>query len=81
MKFYYVYILQSESNSDRFYIGFTENLKERIEEHNAGNCVHTRKYIPWKFKNFFGFKTKEKTLAFEKYLKSPSGRAFSKKHF
>jgi len=81
MKYFYVYILQSEIDSDRFYVGYTENIKERIGEHNRKKCPHTKKYAPWKLKNFLAFETKEKALEFEKYLKSSSGRAFSKKHF
>jgi len=41
MKFYYVYILQSINFPDRFYTGFTENLKSRLEKHNSGQCPHT----------------------------------------
>jgi len=34
---YDVYILQSESTTNRFYVGSTENLKRRVLQHNAGN--------------------------------------------
>jgi predicted GIY-YIG superfamily endonuclease len=76
-----VYILQSENWPDKFYVGFTKNLKNRLSAHNSEACVHTKKYSPWKIKNFFAFKTKERALEFEKYLKSSSGRSFTKKHF
>jgi len=33
MKFYYVYILVSEKDSNRFYAGFTENVKEWVGYH------------------------------------------------
>ncbi len=83
MSFFYVYILQSVTNPDRFYVGFTKDFKTRLKMHNSKNCFHTKKHVPWKIKNIFGFETeaKAKARAFEKYLKSYSGRAFSKKHF
>jgi predicted GIY-YIG superfamily endonuclease len=77
----YVYILQSLSNSERFYDGITEDLKERLKQHNAGEVSHTSKYKPWKIKNYFAFEDRKKAYEFERYLKSGSGRAFAKKHF
>ena len=79
MKFYYVYILQSEINQKRFYIGFTEDLDSRLKAHNTGGCDHTSKYKPWRVKTAVAFHDGQKALDFEKYLKSASGRAFAKK--
>ena len=79
MKLYYVYILQSEIDQKRFYTGFTENLDSRLKSHNAGGCDHTSKYKPWRVKTAIAFHDWQKALDFEKYLKSPSGRAFAKK--
>ena len=36
----YVYILKSLKNS-RFYIGSTDNLNRRIDEHNSGKSTYT----------------------------------------
>ena len=77
----YVYILQSLSYPERFYDGITEDLKFRLKKHNAGEVSHTAKYKPWTIKNYFAFEDHEKAYAFERYLKSGSGRAFAKKHF
>ena len=79
MKFYYVYILQSEINPDRFYTGFTENLDSRLNSHNRGDNSHTSKYMPWRIKTAVAFADRQRALDFEAYLKSPSGRAFAKK--
>ena len=79
--FYYVYILQSISVAEKFYIGFTTDLKNRIIKHNNGEVPHSSKYKPWKIKNTISFDDREKALAFERYLKSHSGRAFAKRHF
>ena len=79
--FYYVYILESESHPGRYYTGFTEDIKARPKEHNAGECPHTVKFRPWRLVTYSAFTDRNKALAFERYLKSHSGRAFAKKHF
>jgi len=79
MKFYYVYILKSESNPEHYYTGFTENLETRLKTHNAGQVSHTSKFRPWRIKTAIAFTKRKKALEFERYLKSPSGRAFAKK--
>jgi predicted GIY-YIG superfamily endonuclease len=79
MKFYYVYILQSDSDSEHFYTGFTEDLDSRLKSHNSGRSPHTSKYKPWHIKTSIAFTDRKKALDFESYLKSASGRAFAKK--
>jgi putative endonuclease len=75
----YVYILQSVEESERYYVGLTDNLKERLKHHNAGKVPHTTKYKPWRVNTYLAFSDEKRAIAFEKYLKSSSGRAFSKK--
>ncbi|MEX0645544.1 MAG: GIY-YIG nuclease family protein [Parvularculaceae bacterium] len=77
----YVYILQSLIDQARFYVGIAKDLKARLKAHNAGEVFHTAKYRRWRIKNYFAFDDHEKAHAFEKYLKSGSGRAFAKRHF
>ncbi|MBI5448638.1 MAG: GIY-YIG nuclease family protein [Gammaproteobacteria bacterium] len=69
------------SSPDRFYIGLTQDLKRRFEEHNLGKSPHTKKYCPWKLTLYLAFPEKQKAENFEKYLKSGSGRTFAKNHF
>jgi putative endonuclease len=78
--FFYVYILQSTNNADKFYTGFTENLQKRLKDHNSGKNPHTVKYKPWHIKTAVAFSDRDREADFERYLKSSSGRAFSKKH-
>jgi putative endonuclease len=78
--FYYVYILQSEADSSRFYTGFTEDLKDRLAQHNSGKVPSTEPHRPWQFKTCLSFRDRERALAFERYLKTHSGRAFAIKH-
>ena len=81
MAMHYVYILESLTVPGHFYIGSTENLRERIRKHHADISAHAAKYRPWKLKTYIALNTKAKALRFERYLKSGSGRVFCKKHF
>jgi putative endonuclease len=76
---WYVYIIRSIEFPDQEYIGATADLKRRIPEHNSGKSTHTSKFKPWKLTWYCAFPDKHKALAFEKYLKSHSGRAFAHK--
>ena len=78
--YYYVYTLESLSNPNQIYTGQTQDLKQRLKEHNSGSVPHTSKFIPWQIRSATAFKSKERALAFERYLKSGSGRAFLKRH-
>jgi len=78
---HYVYLIRSIKYPEKTYVGNTENLKQRFEVHNSGGSVHTMEHRPWKLVMFLGFADKLKATAFEKYLKSGSGRAFAKKRF
>ena len=65
---YYVYIIQSKAFPQK-YIGFSEDLKQRIKDHNAGACPHTAKFKPWKLNFYAAFETKQRAMDFERYLK------------
>ena len=74
-----VYLLNSKSFPDKYYVGITSDLSKRLLAHNSGKVTHTSKYLPWVIQTYIVFSDIEKAIAFEKYLKSHSGRAFSKK--
>lgn len=75
----YVYILQSLADTEHFYTGITDDLRARLSTHNSGTVTHTAKHRPWCIKSYIAFTDQERAFAFEKYLKSASGRAFAKK--
>jgi putative endonuclease len=75
----HVYILQSVALPEHYYVGITGDLRARLQRHNAGEVSHTSKYAPWEIKTYIAFSDETQAFAFEKYLKSPSGRAFAKK--
>ena len=77
---YYVYLIQSIKFSQEHYVGFSEDLKTRITDHNDGKSIHTNKFKPWNLTCYFAFKNIQTAKKFEEYLKTGSGRAFLKKH-
>ena len=77
--FYYVYLIRSITFPDKIYVGYTTNLKQRLETHNFGGSFHTQKYKPWELVAYMGFKNMDSAKKFEAYLKSQSGRAFAKR--
>ena len=85
---YYVYILQIQkdavsqklrSTRKSFYVGVTENLKERLKDHKWHN-VKTTKFKNPKLIWYCCCNDKQKAYDFEKYLKSDSEFAFRNKH-
>lgn len=76
---WYVYILRSLAAPEHEYVGFTSDLRRRLRDHNSGKSKHTAKYKPWNIVWYCAYRDKQKALDFERYLKSHSGRAFSKK--
>jgi putative endonuclease len=76
---YFVYIIKSQKDST-FYTGLTDNVKERIIQHNNGESNYTKSRIPWGLVWVGIFPGKQKAAEFEKYLKSASGIAFRNKH-
>ena len=78
---HYVYLIRSVSFPDKTYIGFSEDLKQRLTDHNAGKSIHTSKYAPWELVSYHAFADKRTAQEFEHYLKTGSGQAFAKKRF
>jgi putative endonuclease len=78
---FYVYLLRSRAYPDEPYVGSTSDLKRRLAEHNGGKSIHTNKFKPWNLVAYIALPNRTAAERFERYLKSGSGRAFSKKHF
>jgi predicted GIY-YIG superfamily endonuclease len=77
----FVYILRSETDPARHYVGRAPNVDERLAWHNAGPCGHTTQHRPWRVILSIEFPDESGAAKFERYLKSGSGRAFAKRHF
>ena len=74
---YYVYILKLKDNS--FYVGYSDNVRERVSEHKRGIVKTTKNLLPLSLVFYAAFLTKKKALNFERYLKKGSGFAFRNK--
>jgi predicted GIY-YIG superfamily endonuclease len=75
---YYVYLLQDETK--KLYVGYSENLKQRLREHIGGQVNTTKVYKAPRLVWYCAFENKKRALEFEKYLKVGSGHAFVRKH-
>jgi len=70
---YYVYILQSRKNG-KLYIGQTNNIDRRIEDHNAGiGGKYTRQNGPWVLAYSEQHPNRVSAVRRERYLKSTRG--------
>ena len=76
---HYVYILQSVDHPDQFYTGLCKDVSSRLAAHNARQSPHTAKFAPWRLLSSHYFERPETAAAFERYLKTGSGRAFASK--
>lgn len=77
---YYVYILKSKNFANKHYVGYTNNIKRRLQQHNnAPTCNQTSMYGPWKLIRYIAFDDSAQARDFERYLKTSSGKAFYKK--
>ncbi|MEI8143097.1 MAG: GIY-YIG nuclease family protein [Candidatus Berkelbacteria bacterium] len=75
---YYTYVLKSLRDND-LYIGWSDDLKGRVEEHNAGKVKSTSDRIPFKLVYYEACLSREKAISREKSLKTGFGRAYLKK--
>ena len=73
--FYYVYVLESLKDQ-RKYIGFTENPKKRLEEHNRGRSFATRSRRPLQPIYIEGCLNVADAKRREHYFKTTGGRRF-----
>jgi putative endonuclease len=73
--FFYVYVLESLKDNKR-YIGYTSNLKRRLEEHNQGKSFSTKFRLPFKLIYFEGCLYDLDAKRRERYLKTSQGRKF-----
>jgi putative endonuclease len=72
---HYIYILQSEKDNS-FYIGETDNLKERLKFHNKGLQRYTRNKIPWKLVYFEKYPNRREALKREKEIKRKKSKRY-----
>ena len=67
-----VYIIQSEKNN-KYYVGYTSDIKDRLRRHNSGMNKSTKPYMPWNLKHAEEFKTKHEAWLREQQIKAYKG--------
>jgi putative endonuclease len=72
---------QKSASKGGYYVGLTDDMHARLEQHNKGSVPHSSKLRPWRIKTAVTFTDRTSAAKFEKYLKSDSGRAFAQRHF
>jgi putative endonuclease len=75
---YYTYVLQSAVD-DKFYTGYTKDLKQRFEQHQKGEVPSTKNRRPLKLIYYEACLNQQDATHREKYLKSYHGKAYLKK--
>lgn len=76
--FYYVCILQGIKNGN-LYVGYTTNLRKRLEEHNRGLNLSTKAYIPWQLIHYEAYRNEKDVKRRKKYLKTSQGSRLLKR--
>jgi putative endonuclease len=76
---WYCYILRSSKNG-RLYVGFTSNLKQRVEDHNAKRGgIYTSRSGPYELFYYEAYADEKDARAAERFYKTGSGREILRK--
>ncbi len=75
---YYVYVLKSLKDN-KFYTGYTDNLKRRFNDHNNGKVDSTKHRKPFMLIYYESYLNQQDATAREKYLKTQWGRNYLKR--
>ncbi len=76
---YYIYILYSKT-IDKYYIGSTSNVENRLAFHNsARNKIWSKRGQPWENVFEHEFESKKQALKAERFIKNQKSRKFIQK--
>jgi putative endonuclease len=75
---HYVYRLRSGRFPNQECTGSTNDLKNRLRQHNLGQNISTAPFRPWRLTFYAAFESPTTARAFERYLKTGSGKAFAR---
>jgi len=77
---HYVYILRAKGDATQHYVGYSADLRSRLKEHASATRGYTSQRDDWALHWYCAFHEEPSARAFERYLKSGSGRAFARRH-
>ena len=72
---YYVYILHSNSKN-KYYVGHTQDITDRMTRHNGGRSKSTKYGIPWDLVYLKSFATKSEAVKGEIKIKSMKSKEY-----
>ena len=72
---YFTYIIYSEK-IDRYYVGSTNNVLDRLRRHNAGYRKYTKKGIPWTIVKTIEFSSRPEAVRLEMKIKKRGAKRF-----
>jgi putative endonuclease len=78
---FYIYILYSPK-SDRYYVGHTEDINRRLNEHNypTEKTKYTSKFLPWQVEYIFPVsENRGEAIKIERFIKNQKSKVFIKK--
>ncbi len=73
LQFHYVYVLRSLKDQ-LFYIGYSDDLRKRVKDHNAGKNVSTKNRRPLELIFYEAYPSKADALRRESYFKTTKGK-------
>lgn len=73
MSFCYVYVLKS-LKKDFIYVGFTHDLKNRLEQHNNRENLSTKHYAPFELIHYEAYRNEKDAKRREEYFKTTKGK-------
>ena len=74
---HYVYVIRSNKDN-KWYTGFTGDLRKRFRQHNDGEVTITKNRGPFKLIYYEACLNKHDAISREKYLKTGMGKRYLK---
>jgi putative endonuclease len=72
---YYTYIIYSKK-VDRYYVGYTSDLEERLQRHHDNKISYTGKRGPWTLVWYQPFESATQAYACERTIKKKKSRKY-----
>jgi len=72
---HYLYLIES-GTYNKFYIGQTSDLGDRVQRHNENRCKYTKGKGPWDLVGFKTFPTRSEAVHEERRLKKTKNKNY-----
>ena len=65
--------------NNNLYVGYTDDLRKRLQEHNRGLNFSTKSHRPWELIHYEAYRDREDAKRRENYLKTSQGARLLKR--